>query len=126
MGYALVGLAAGTVIGVKGVMIYMAIYLAMTLGSFAFILAMRTKDGNVENIDDLAGLSRTNPVLATVMTIFLFSLAGIPPLAGFFGKWYTFLAAVEAGLYPLAIIGIVASVSGRVLLSAHDQDHVVR
>ncbi|ACO00610.1 NADH-quinone oxidoreductase subunit NuoN [Brucella melitensis] len=112
MGYALVGLAAGTVIGVKGVMIYMAIYLAMTLGSFAFILAMRIKDGNVENIDDLAGLSRTNPVLATVMTIFLFSLAGIPPLAGFFGKWYTFLAAVEAGLYPLAIIGIVASVVG--------------
>jgi len=112
MGYALVGLAAGTVIGVKGVMIYMAIYLAMTLGTFAFILAMRTKDGNVENIDDLAGLSRTNPVLATIMTIFLFSLAGIPPLAGFFGKWYTFLAAVQAGLLPLAIIGIVASVVG--------------
>ncbi len=112
MGYALVGLAAGTVIGVKGVMIYMAIYLAMTLGSFAFILAMRTKDGNVESIEDLAGLSRTNPVLATIMTIFLFSLAGIPPLAGFFGKWYTFLAAVQAGLLPLAIIGIVASVVG--------------
>ncbi|SPL65096.1 NADH-ubiquinone oxidoreductase chain N [Ochrobactrum soli] len=112
MGYALVGLAAGTAIGVKGVAIYMAIYLAMTLGTFAFILAMRTKDGNVENIGDLAGLSRTNPVLATIMTIFLFSLAGIPPLAGFFGKWYTFLAAVQAGLYPLAIIGIVASVVG--------------
>ncbi len=112
MGYALVGLAAGTAIGVKGVAIYMAIYLAMTLGSFAFILAMRTRDGNVENIDDLAGLSRTNPVLATVMTVFLFSLAGIPPMAGFFGKWYTFLAAVQAGLYPLAIIGIVASVVG--------------
>jgi NADH-quinone oxidoreductase subunit N len=112
MGYALVGLAAGTAVGVKGVAIYMAIYLAMTLGTFAFILAMRTKDGNVENIGDLAGLSRTNPVLATIMTIFLFSLAGIPPLAGFFGKWYTFLAAVQAGLYPLAIIGIVASVVG--------------
>src|SRR5690606_21189096 len=79
MGYALVGLAAGTVMGVKGVALYMAIYLAMTLGAFAFILAMRTKDGNVENIDDMAGLSRTNPVLATIMTIFLFSLAGIPP-----------------------------------------------
>ncbi|MBC2884947.1 NADH-quinone oxidoreductase subunit NuoN [Ochrobactrum sp. CM-21-5] len=112
MGYALVGLAAGTAVGVKGVVIYMAIYLAMTLGAFAFILAMRTKDGNVENIDDMAGLSRTNPVLATIMTIFLFSLAGIPPLAGFFGKWYTFAAAVQAGLYPLAIIGIVASVVG--------------
>lgn len=112
MGYALVGLAAGTVVGVKGVALYMAIYLVMTLGSFAFILSMRTKDGNVEQIDDLAGLSRTNPVMAVIMTIMLFSLAGIPPLAGFFGKWYTFVAAVEVGLYPLAIIGIVASVVG--------------
>ena len=112
MGFALVGLAAGTLVGVKGVMIYMTIYLAMTLGTFAFILAMRTKDGNVEEIADLAGLSRTNPVLATVMTVFLFSLAGIPPLAGFFAKWYTFLAAVQAGLWPLAIIGVLASVVG--------------
>ena len=110
MGYALVGLAAGTAVGVKGVAIYMAIYLVTTLGIFAFILAMRTKEGNVENISDLAGLSRTNPILATIMTVFLFSLAGIPPMAGFFGKWATFLAAVEVGLYPLAIIGIVASV----------------
>ncbi|PWL18061.1 NADH-quinone oxidoreductase subunit NuoN [Falsochrobactrum shanghaiense] len=112
MGYALVGLAAGTIFGVRGVLLYMAIYLAMTLGSFAFILCMRTKDGYVEQIEDLAGLSRTNPVMATIMTALLFSLAGIPPLAGFFGKWYTFMAAVEAGLYPLAIIGIIASVVG--------------
>ncbi|MFC0246340.1 NADH-quinone oxidoreductase subunit NuoN [Falsochrobactrum ovis] len=112
MGYALVGLAAGTVVGVRGVILYMVIYLAMTLASFAFILMMRTKEGNVEQIDDLAGLSRTNPVIAVIMTAVLFSLAGIPPLAGFFGKWYTFMAAVEAGLLPLAIIGIVASVVG--------------
>lgn len=112
MGYALVGLAAGTEIGVRGVLIYMLIYLIMTLGTFAFILAMRTKQGSVEGIDDLAGLSRSNPMMATAITILLFSLAGIPPLAGFFGKWYTFVAAVQAGLYPLAIIGIVASVVG--------------
>jgi NADH-quinone oxidoreductase subunit N len=97
---------------VRGVAIYMLIYLVMTLGTFAFILAMRNKNGTVEEINDLAGLSRTNPVMATIMTIFLFSLAGIPPLAGFFGKWYTFLAAVQAGLVPLAVIGIVASVVG--------------
>lgn len=112
MGYALVGLAAGTEIGVRGVLIYMLIYLVMTLGAFAFILAMRTKQGSVEGIYDLAGLSRSNPLMATAMTILLFSLAGIPPLAGFFGKWYTFVAAVQAGLYPLAIIGIVVSVVG--------------
>ncbi|PRD41954.1 NADH-quinone oxidoreductase subunit NuoN [Phyllobacterium phragmitis] len=112
MGYALVGLAAGTAAGVRGVVLYMLIYLVMTLGTFAFILAMRGKDGNVEQIDELAGLSRTNPVMATIMTIFMFSLAGIPPLAGFWAKWYVFLAAVEAGLYPLAVIGIVASVVG--------------
>ena len=112
MGYALVGLAAGTVVGVRGVAIYMLIYLVTTLGIFAFILAMRRKDGNVEQIGDLAGLSRTNPVMATILTILMFSLAGIPPLAGFWGKWYTFLAAMQANLYALAIIGIVASVVG--------------
>jgi NADH-quinone oxidoreductase subunit N len=112
MGYALVGLAAGTVVGVRGVAIYMLIYLVTTLGIFAFILAMRRKDGNVEQIGDLAGLSRTNPFMATILTILMFSLAGIPPLAGFWGKWYTFLAAMQANLYALAIIGIVASVVG--------------
>jgi len=113
MGYALVGLAAGTVAGIQGVAIYMAIYLVMTLGTFAFILAMRRKDeGNVEQIDDLAGYASNNPLQATVLTILMFSLAGIPPLAGFWGKWYVFLAAIEAGLYPLAIIGVIASVVG--------------
>ncbi|CAN7490564.1 NADH-quinone oxidoreductase subunit NuoN [Phyllobacterium sp. LjRoot231] len=112
MGYALVGLSAGTLVGVRGVAIYMLIYLVTTLGIFAFILAMRRKDGNVEQIGDLAGLSRTNPIMATILTILMFSLAGIPPLAGFWGKWYTFLAAMQANLYALAIIGIVASVVG--------------
>ena len=112
MGYALVGLAANSEAGVRGVVIYMLIYLVMTLGTFAFILAMRRKEGNVESIDDLSGLSSTNPVMATILTLLMFSLAGIPPLAGFFGKWYVFLAAMDAGLYTLAVIGVLASVVG--------------
>ncbi|TNB48074.1 NADH-quinone oxidoreductase subunit NuoN [Martelella lutilitoris] len=111
MGYALVGLAAGTEVGVSGVAIYMAIYLFMTLGAFAIIMAMRLKEGgNVENIDDLAGLSQTKPVMAVVLTALMFSLAGVPPLAGFFGKYFVFLAAINAHLYTLAIIGVLSSV----------------
>ncbi|MEJ8308666.1 NADH-quinone oxidoreductase subunit NuoN [Agrobacterium larrymoorei] len=113
MGYALVGLAAGSQDGVAGVLIYMAVYMGMTLGTFACILAMRRKEvGNVENVDDLAGLSSTNPFMALVLTALMFSLAGIPPLAGFFGKYYVFLAAIEAKLYALAVIGVIASVVG--------------
>ncbi|EYS91979.1 NADH-quinone oxidoreductase subunit N [Bartonella bacilliformis str. Heidi Mejia] len=112
MGYALVGLAAGNILGVKGILIYMTIYLGMTIGSFAFILGMRFSNRYVENIYDLAGLVKTNPFMAIVMTIQLFSLASIPPMAGFFGKWYTFSAAVHAGLVPLAIVGMVLSVIG--------------
>ncbi|MHA6641968.1 NADH-quinone oxidoreductase subunit NuoN [Mesorhizobium sp. A623] len=110
MGFALVGLSANSQDGVRGVVIYMLIYVAMTLGTFAFIIAMRRKEGPVEKIDDLAGLSSTNPVMATMLTILLFSLAGIPPLAGFWAKWYVFLAAINAGLYALAIIGVLTSV----------------
>ena len=112
VGYALVGLAAGSVAGVEGVIIYLVIYLAMTVGTFACILAMRTADGQVENISDLAGISKTNPVMAIILAILMFSLAGIPPLAGFFAKFYVFSAAVEAELYPLAVIGVLASVVG--------------
>jgi len=112
MGYALVGLAANSQAGVRGVVIYMLIYLVMTLGTFAFILAMRRNNENVEKISDLAGLSSTNPAMATILTILMFSLAGIPPLAGFWGKWYVFLAAISANLYALAIIGVLASVVG--------------
>jgi NADH-quinone oxidoreductase subunit N len=112
VGFALVGLAANSQAGVRGVAIYMLIYLVMTLGTFAFVLAMRRKEGNVEQIGDLAGLSNTNPVMATILTILMFSLAGIPPLAGFWAKWYVFLAAINAGLYMLAVIGVLASVVG--------------
>ncbi|MFI0846763.1 NADH-quinone oxidoreductase subunit NuoN [Mesorhizobium sp. IMUNJ 23232] len=112
MGFALVGLAANSQAGAQGVALYMLIYLMMTLGTFAFILAMRRKDGNVEQIGDLAGLSSTNPAMATIMTILMFSLAGIPPLAGFWAKWYVFLAAINAQLYTLAVIGVLASVVG--------------
>ncbi len=112
MGFALVGLAAGTAEGVQGVLIYMAIYLAMTLGTFCCILAMRRAGGAVENISDLAGLSRTNPALAFFLALLLFSLAGIPPLAGFFAKYYVFLAAMQAGMFTLAVIGVLASVVG--------------
>jgi len=112
VGYALIGLAAGTEQGITGVLIYMAIYLAMTVGTFACILAMRRREGAVENIDDLAGLSRNQPLLAFLLAMLMFSLAGIPPLAGFFAKYYVFLAAIEAGLYVLAVIGVIASVIG--------------
>lgn len=110
MGFCLVGLAANSEAGIRGVIIYMLIYVAMTLGTFAFILAMRRDDRQLEEIGDLAGIAHTNPAMATILTILLFSLAGIPPLAGFWAKWYVFLAAINAGLYPLAIIGVVTSV----------------
>ncbi|ODS00888.1 NADH:ubiquinone oxidoreductase subunit N [Methyloceanibacter methanicus] len=112
MGFALVGLAAGTEQGVQGVIIYLAIYLVMTLGTFAVILSLRRDGEMVEEIDQLAGLSRTSPLMALALAVLLFSLAGIPPLAGFFAKFYVFLAAVEAGLYALAIIGVLLSVVG--------------
>lgn len=112
MGYALVGLAAGTEQGVQGVIIYAVIYMAMTLGTFAAILAMRRKGVMVEEISSLAGLARTNPGMAFLLGALLFSLAGIPPLAGFFAKYFVFLAAVQSGLYALAVIGVIASVIG--------------
>ena len=112
MGYALIGLAAGTPEGVQGVLIYMAIYITMTLGVFAVILAMRRSTGMVESIDQLAGLARTHPTMAFLLAMLLFSMAGVPPLAGFFAKWYVFLAAIDAGLITLAILGVLASVVG--------------
>ena len=112
VGFALVGLSAGTAGGVEGVAIYMAIYLVTTLGTFGCVLAMRREGGYVEDIDDLAGLSKTHPIMAFILAMLMFSLAGIPPLAGFFAKWYVFVAAVEAKLYALAVIGVVTSVVG--------------
>ncbi|MDA5193752.1 NADH-quinone oxidoreductase subunit NuoN [Govanella unica] len=113
VGYALVGLAAGTHEGVQGLLVYLAIYLAMNIGAFACILAMRREDGTAtENISDLAGLAQSRPMLAAAFAVFMFSLAGIPPLAGFFGKFYIFISAVHAGLIWLAVLGVLASVIG--------------
>jgi len=112
MGFALVGLAAGTPEGIEGVLVYMAIYVSMTLGVFAVILAMRREGQMVEEIADLSGLARTHPAMAAFMALLLFSLAGIPPLAGFFAKWYVFVAAIHAGLFTLTVIGVVTSVVG--------------
>ncbi len=112
MGFALVGLAAGTVEGAHGVVVYMAIYLAMTLGTFAGILSMRRDGAYVEDIADLAGLARTNAPMAFFLGAMMFSLAGVPPLAGFFAKFYVFAAAMKADLYGLAIIGVLMSAVG--------------
>ena len=113
VGFLLVGLAAGTQEGVSSVLVYLTIYIAMTLGGFLIVLQMRDADGNpVETIDSLSGMSETRPGLAAAMAVFMFSLAGIPPLLGFFAKLAVFQAAVNAGLFPLAVVGFVASVIG--------------
>ena len=110
VGFALLGLAAGTEDGIRGILIYMTIYLAMNVGCWGCVLCMRRQGRMVEGIDDLAGLSRSNPMLALAMGIFMFSMAGIPPLAGFFAKLYVFLAVIEAQMYALAVIGVLSSV----------------
>lgn len=112
MGFALVGLAAGTVQGAEALLIYLVIYVVMNLGMFAFILSMERGGRPVTQISDLTGLSKSSPGQALALAALLFSLAGIPPLAGFFGKYFVFVAAVEAGLAPLAVAGAVASVIG--------------
>jgi NADH-quinone oxidoreductase subunit N len=112
MGYALIGLAAGTEAGVRGVLVYLLTYVAMSAGAFACIIAMRRDGKQVERISDLGGLAKTDLGLATLLAIFMFSMAGIPPFAGFFGKLYIFLAAVQSGLWFLAILGVLTSVVG--------------
>ena len=112
MGYALAGLAAGSLEGAAGVVIYMTTYVFMGAGAFSIIMSLRRDDAPVERISDLSGLSSTHPLMAAGMMVVMFSMAGIPPLAGFFGKWYVFLAAVNAGLVPIAIIGVLTSVVG--------------
>ena len=109
VGFALVGLSAGSEIGVQGVAIYMAIYMVMTIGLFACVLSLRSDNAYVETISDLAGLSQNRPFIAGTMSVFLFSLIGLPPLAGFFAKWHVFLAAIEANLFALAVIGVLMS-----------------
>jgi NADH-quinone oxidoreductase subunit N len=112
MGYALIGLAAGTQAGVRGVLIYLLTYVVMSAGAFACIIAMRRDGKQVERIADLGGLASTDLPLASLLAIFMFSMAGIPPFAGFFGKLYVFLAAVNAGMWFLAILGVLTSVVG--------------
>ena len=112
VGYALIGLAAATPSGIRGVLIYMAIYLFMNVGTWAVILCMRQKGQMLEGIADLSGLGRSQPGLALALAIFMFAMAGIPPTAGFFSKLYIFLAAIDAKLVGLAVIGVVTSVVG--------------
>ena len=113
VGFLLIGLATGTAQGISAMMFYLAIYVAMTLGSFICVLEMRDRDGKpLESLASLAGLSQTRPGLAAAFAVFMFSLAGIPPLFGFWGKFLVFDAAVAAGMLPLAVIGIAASVIG--------------
>jgi NADH-quinone oxidoreductase subunit N len=112
MGFALVGLAAGTEAGAQSLLMYLAIYVVMNFGVFAFILSMERDGQPVVAIDDLAGLARVRPGHALAVAVLMFSLAGLPPMVGFFAKFFVFKAAVDAGLAPLAIAGAVASVIG--------------
>lgn len=110
MGYALIGLAAAGAGGVRAVLVYAAIYMVASIAVFAVVLMMKRRDRMVEDIADLAGLGKAHPMLALAMTVVMFSMAGIPPLAGFFGKLFVFQAAVAAKLYWLAIAGVLSSV----------------
>jgi NADH-quinone oxidoreductase subunit N len=110
VGYILLGVASGSEKGIQAMVFYLAIYLVMTLGAFAIILMMQRRNVMVENISDLAGLGRTQPMMAFAMLLFMFSLAGIPPLAGFWAKLYIFMAAIEARLFWPAVLGVLASV----------------
>ncbi len=112
MGYVLIGLAAGTPAGIRGVLLYLVTYVFMSAGTFACILAMRRRGVMLEQIADLGGLGRRDPVLAMWLTVFMFSMAGIPPFSGFWAKYFIFTAAVQSGLWALAVIGVLTSVIG--------------
>lgn len=112
MGYALMGLAAGTVAGFQATLVYLAIYVVMSFGAFACIIAMRRQGQAVEKISDLAGLAGQRPGLALALAVIMWAMAGIPPLSGFFGKLYVFAAALNAGLVPLVVIGVFTSIIG--------------
>ena len=126
MGFVLIGLAAGTEDAIRGVAIYLVIYAIMTLGAFAAILTMRVDGKPVEKISDLAGLSHSNGAMAFFFSMLMFSLAGVPPLGGFFAKYYVLLPAVQAGLYPLAVIGVLASAVAAYYYLRDRQGHVFR
>ena len=110
MGYILAGLSTGTNAGVQSTIIYLVIYLLMNLAAFGCIFMMKRENLYYEDINELSGLSKNHPILALSFLIILFSLAGIPPLAGFFAKFYIFMAVIEAGMYALAIIGLLTTV----------------
>jgi len=110
MGYALGGIAAASEVGIKAVIIYATIYMLTSIGTFAIVMMMKQKDRMVENIRDLSGLASRQPMIALSMAIMMFSMAGIPPLAGFFSKLFIFQAAIDAGLYGLVIMGVLTSV----------------
>ena len=112
MGFALVGLASGSLAGVQSLLIYIAIYVIMNIGTFAFILSMEREGKSINNISALNMYSKVNPLRALALMILMFSLAGIPPMLGFFGKFYVLKAAVDAGMAWLAILGVIASVIG--------------
>jgi len=110
VGFILMGLAVGGDTGLRGVLVYTAIYIAMNIGAFAVLVAMRRNGRAVEGVDDLAGLGRTDPAMALAMAIFMFSMAGVPPMAGFFAKIYVLLPAIEQGFWAMAVIGVLSSV----------------
>ncbi len=110
IGYAIAGIAAGTENGFKSTMIYIAIYSVMNIGAFAFVLSMKRGQNYVEEISELSGASKNHPLMCLGLLIILFSLTGIPPLAGFFAKFYIFMSVIESGMYGLAIIGLVTTV----------------
>ena len=112
VGYALIGLAAASPEGARGLLYYLLIYMVMNLGVWAVILSMRVQGRYVETLDDLKGISKTNPGIALVMVILMFSMAGVPPTAGFLAKYFVFMSAVNAGLIALAVIGVLASAVG--------------
>ena len=109
VGYALIGLAVGTELGVRSLLLYMAIYVFTNVGAFAVLAAMRRQGRALEGVDDLAGLGRTDPAMALAMTVFMFSMAGIPPLAGFFGKYFVIGAAIQGGYTTLAVVAVLTS-----------------
>ena len=112
IGYALIGVACVSPEGIKSLTVYLMIYLIMNISVFAFILTMKRNDEYFEQISDMSGLYKNHPLSAIMISLMMFSLAGIPPLAGFFGKFYIFMAAVESNMFVLAVIGIIASVIG--------------
>jgi NADH-quinone oxidoreductase subunit N len=110
VGYILIGLASANAAGIKGVIIYMLIYVVMNIAIFSIILSLKNNNSYIEKISELSGLSKSKPIISLSIAIIMLSLAGIPPFAGFFGKFYIFIAAVEADLIFLAVLGVISSV----------------